>query len=269
LVEGVHFRWTWSSPADVGYKSVAVNVSDLAAMGAEPRWLLLSLVAPVATREEILRGIFEGVGDACREYGTELVGGDTVRGDQLVLAVTALGELEGDPLRRTGAKIGDVLAVTGPLGRSAAGMNLLLSQDPSKAPPDDALACIDAHRRPRARVAEGIALRRSGAHGAIDLSDGLASDVRRLAEASAVGVEIDTVPVAAEARRVADAHGWDAERMALAGGEDFELLVAVPDGLETELDLVRIGRVVPGGVWLTAGGGRTELPTSGWDHFRA
>jgi thiamine-monophosphate kinase len=271
LVEGVHFRFDWSTPADVGNKAVAVNVSDLAAMGAEPRWLVLALCAPASTSIERLREIYEGIGQACEAYGTELVGGDTVAADQLVLAVTAIGEIEGDPIRRSGAKAGDALAVTGALGRAAAGVNLLLSQDPKKVSPEDAIACMDAHRRPVARVAEGLALRKAGVHAAIDVSDGLASDVRRLAEASGVGVELDVerIPVADEARRIADARGWDVERMVLGGGEDLELLVALPPDQAETLGLVEIGRVVDEGVWLVRKSVREPIDAEGWDHFRS
>jgi thiamine-monophosphate kinase len=162
------------------------------------------------------------------------------------------------------------LAVTGPVGKAAAGVNLLLSGDVSKAPVDDALACIASHRRPAARVAAGRALRRAGAHAAIDLSDGLASDLRRLAEASCVGVEISHVPVAPEAARVAGSHGWDELQMALAGGEDLELLVALPDDVlrDADCDLIRIGRVVDDGMWLVSDGRREPLPALGYDHFR-
>ncbi len=271
LVEGTHFRWDWSSPADVGYKSVSVNVSDLAAMGAEPRWLLLALCAPPSTPDERLEGLYEGISQACGTYGAELIGGDTVSADKVVLAVTALGEIQGDPLRRSGAKAGDVLAVTGPLGRAATGVNLLLSQDSKRVSPEDALACMDAHRRPAARVAEGLALRRAGVHAAIDISDGLASDIRRLAEASSVGIELDAarLPVAAEARRIAEARGWDQERMVLGGGEDLELLVALPPGQTSAVgvDLIEIGCVVEDGLWLTRDGERLPLPDAGWDHF--
>jgi thiamine-monophosphate kinase len=145
-----------------------------------------------------------------------------------------------------------------------------MSGDPTKGPPRDALACIEAHRRPTARVAEGRALQRAGVHAAMDLSDGLASDVRRLAEASGVGVEIESVSIAPEAQRVADARGWDAGTMALAGGEDFELLVALPEDQidPIGIDLVPIGRVVEDGLWLVQDGERNQLPEAGWDHFR-
>ena len=273
LVEGVHFRWDWSTPADVGHKAVAVNVSDVAAMGAEPRWLLVSLCAPPETSTDLLRELYEGFAQACAAVGAELVGGDTVGADQIVLAVTALGEVAGDPLLRSGAEVGDVLAVTGPLGRAAAGVNLLLSQDPKNVSPEDGLACMDAHRRPVPRVKEGPLLRAAGVHAAIDVSDGLASDARRLAESSGVGVELDAdrLPVAPEARRIADARGWDAERMVLGGGEDLELLVAVAPGDLGDLpvELIEVGRVVDEGVWLVRGSDRSPLDTEGWDHFRS
>ena len=267
MVEDVHFRWSWSAPGDVGWKAVTVNVSDIAAMGAVPRWILVTLGAPPGTGEDILRGLYEGMEEACRQYECEIVGGDTVRTESVLVAITALGEIEGDPLRRSGAKVGDTIAVTGSLGRAACGLNLLMSGDATKGSPRDALVCIDAHRRPVARVREGRALLTAGAHAAIDLSDGLASDVRRLAEASGVGVELSVVPTAPEAKRIAEARGWDAEAMTLGGGEDMELLVALPPGVEGAGNLVPIGRVVDEGLWLLRDGERVRLPDVGWDHF--
>ncbi len=264
MVEDVHFSWRWSSPADVGWKVVTVNVSDIAAMGARPRWILVTLGVPGDTAEHVLRALYEGMAEACRAYDCELVGGDTVRTPTTVVSVTALGELDGTPMLRSAAKAGDVLAVTGPLGNAAAGLNLLMADDAGNGP--DVPACIDAHRRPVARVAEALALRRAGVLTAIDLSDGLASDVRRLAESSGVGVELYTVPVAPEAKRVADARGWDAEAMTLVGGEDFELLVAASP--ELVHDLIPIGRVVSDGLWLVRDRNRVPLPDSGFDHFR-
>lgn len=269
LVQHRHFRLDWSEPTDVGWKAVVVNVSDVAAMGAEPSWVLVSLGAPPDTRLEVLDGIYEGMVEACRTYGADIVGGDTVRTQEIVLSVTVVGELDGAPMLRSGAEVGDVLAVTGPLGAAAAGVNLLTSQDPRGVSPEDAIACMDAHRRPRARLIEGVALGRAGVHAAIDLSDGLASDVRRLAEASGVGIELwaDRIPVAEEARRVAQARGWDLLQMALGGGEDFELLVAAPEDLTSSVELIEVGRVVDEGVWILVEGERRTLDIEGWDHF--
>jgi thiamine-monophosphate kinase len=273
LVEGVHFRFDWSSHEDVGFKAVSVNVSDIAAMGARPRFLLVTVAAPASTPVEVLEGLYAGIAEANARYGTELIGGDTVRGSELVISVTALGEIGGRALLRSGAKVGDVLAVTGPLGRAAAGVNLLLSgdvpRDSGDAPVEDALICLDAHRRPIARVDEGRRLRNAGAHAAIDVTDGLASDAIRMAEASGIGVELDHLPIASEAASVAKARGWSAEQMVLAGGEDLELLVAVPDTFDLGAHgLIACGRVVEEGLSVVIDGTRQELEASGYDHFR-
>lgn len=261
LVEGVHFRTDWSSPEDIGWKAVTVSVSDLAASGGgSSSWLLLAVGAPRETSSGFLEGIYRGAGQACASYRAHLVGGDTVSAHEVFLSVTAIGPVFGQGLRRSGARVGDVLAVTGPLGRAAAGANLLLSQDPKKVVPEDAMACIEAHRRPVARIesAERFA---PVAHGAIDLSDGLASDARRIAEASGYGVAIDALPIAPEVERIAAARGWDAEVMALSGGEDFELVFSLPD--EHVGDLIPIGRVVDHGVVYKG----EPMPMSGYDHF--
>jgi thiamine-monophosphate kinase len=258
LVDGVHFRTDWSSPTDIGWKAVSVNVSDLAAEGATPTWLVTTVCAPPSTSLDLLTGIYEGIGEACESYGCALVGGDTVRAAELVLSVTAIGRLDREPLRRSRARVGDVLAVTGPLGRAACGVNLLLAGDPKDVPVDDALACVEAHRRPIARIDAA----ETQAHAAIDISDGLASDARRLAEASGHGIAIDTLPIAPEVERIAAARGWDAERIALAGGEDFELLFALDDAHLG--GLIPIGRVVDEpGVWYKGEPMRIE----GFDHF--
>lgn len=271
MVEDVHFRTSLSSPADVGWKAVVACVSDLAALGADARWLLVTLGAAAATTAETLRGLYDGIAQACAAHGAVVVGGDTVRAPRLIVSITAIGSLEGEPMRRSAARSGDTLAVTGPLGRSACGLNLLMSGDARKGRPDDALACIAAHRRPEPRLVEGRALRRAGVRCAMDLSDGLASDVHRLADASGVGVEVDagSLPIAPEARRIAEARGWDAEMMALAGGEDYELLVALPgDHLDrVGVPLLPVGRVVGDGVWVVRGGRPEPLASTGWDHF--
>jgi thiamine-monophosphate kinase len=264
FVEGNHFRWEWSSPADVGWKSIVANISDVAAMGAVPRWALVSLGLPAATKENRLRGLYEGMAEACLTYGCELIGGDTVRADQTFVAVTILGEIDGKPMVRSQARVGDALAVTGPLGRAAAGLNLLFAADPGNGP--DVPACITAQLRPSARVEDGVRLRAAGVRAALDVSDGLASDALRMAEASGVGVEITELPIAPEAARIAGARGWDAQAMTLYGGEDYELLAAVPDGVDC--DLIRVGRVVEEGMWLVHDGRRESLPEAGHDHFR-
>ena len=272
LVEGVHFRLDWSTASDVGFKAVSVNVSDIAAMGGTAKWLLVVLGAPPSTDVEVVESIYEGMGEACALYGTQIIGGDTVRSSELTLSVTAIGELEGEPILRSGAEAGDVLAVTGTLGRAAAGVNLLLSGDPKDVDPSDGLACLDAHRRPVARVREAIALKQAGVHAAIDVTDGLASDARRMAEASGVGVEIDgdSLPIAPEAHGVAASRGWDEDAIVLGGGEDLELLVALSadDLRASTVPLIEVGRVTTDGAWLVRSGERRELAGVGFDHFR-
>ncbi len=259
LVEGIHFRRDWSSGHDIGFKAVSVNVSDLAASHARPRWLVLSIGAPSDTPVAFLEEVYDGFAGACERYGCELVGGDTVRSDELFMSLAAIGVVEGEPWRRSGAQVGDVVAVTARLGRAAAGVNLLMSQDPKKVDPDEALACMEAHRRPIARIdALGVV-----AHAAIDISDGLGSDAAHMAVASGHGIVIDELPIAPEVAHIAEARGWDAEAMVLAGGEDFELLFAL-DGSNIG-DLIRVGRVVDDpGVWYKG----KPLETRGYDHFK-
>jgi thiamine-monophosphate kinase len=262
LVEGVHFRRDWSKPEDIGWKAVSVNVSDLCASGGgSPSWLLVAVGAPPDTTSAFLEGVYRGIAEACSAYNAFVVGGDTVASKELFLSISAIGPVL-RAVSRSGAEIGDVLAVTGPLGRAACGVNLLLSQDPKKVSPEDAIACMDAHRRPVARIEAGGRYPLA-AHAAIDISDGLASDARRLADACGHGVAIETLPIAAEVERIANARGWDAEQIALAGGEDYEVLFAMPDDKVGD-DLIRIGRIVDEpGVWYKG----EPMRATGFDHF--
>lgn len=269
LVEGRHFRLDWSSPADVGYKSAAVNVSDLAAMGAMPRHLLLSLAVPASTTIEFIDGLYVGVRQACDDFEVELIGGDTVSSPHLVLSVTALGEIDGDPMLRSNVGPDDVIAVTGELGRAAAGIAALEAGLDTP----EAQRCVAVHRRPIARVGEGLALRRKGVRAAMDVSDGLFSDIRRLAEMSDVGFELyaDDVPLHPDAESVASQLSLSARDFSCGGGEDTELLVALPpDSLPIPgVWLTVIGRATPTGLTMTTAEGTVDLPDTGWDHFRS
>ncbi|HSO53531.1 MAG TPA: thiamine-phosphate kinase, partial [Actinomycetes bacterium] len=163
LVEGLDFTAELSDPEDWGWKAVAANLSDLAAMAAEARWLVLALTVPEATPVPTLERVYAGVGEACRAYGVTLVGGDVSAGPALSLAVTALGEAE-RPVLRSGARPGDRLAVSGPLGAAAAGLALLRSADPAAAELLGRFpALAAAHRRPQPALAMGVALARAGA----------------------------------------------------------------------------------------------------------
>jgi thiamine-monophosphate kinase len=251
LIEGVHFRLDWTSWHDLGYKAAAVNLSDLAASGAVPRALVVSLGLPGETEVEDVLDLYAGL----NEPGVEIVGGDTTRAEHVYLSVTALGRSERVP-GRAGAQPGDVLVVTGPLGASAAGFLCLREGIPSP--------LADAHRRPPLRLDEGLTLA-AHAHAMLDLSDGLAADVRHIAERSGCRcvVELERVPVALGAAEIAERLGRDVDELACGFGEDYELLAAVaePGGFTV------VGRCEEGeGVALLRNGEPVEL--GGWDHFR-
>lgn len=229
LVEGVHFRLDWISWRDLGFRAAAVNVSDLSASGAEPLGLVVSLGAPPETRVEDVLELYEGIAEA----GVEVVGGDTTRAGELVLSVTALGKAERVP-GRGGARSGDLVVVTGPLGASGAAFR------------------EQRYVRPPLRVEEGKRLART-AHAMLDVSDGIAADAAHVAARSGcrVVLDLDRVPLAPGAT-VED----------LAFGEDYELLAAVPDAE----DFPVVGRCEEGeGVLCLRAGEPFEL--GGWRHF--
>ncbi len=210
VVEGVHVDLSLCSPADVGWKALMGALSDLAAMGAAPLAALVALCVPGGSGEgELALGVMEGVAEASVVSGCPVVGGDVSESGVLVVAVTVLGTVEdgGAPVSRSGAQPDDVLVLTGPCGGSAAGLRALRTGTGPGA----------AYRRPLARLREGEVARREGAHAMIDVSDGLALDLHRLADASVVGFRLDEVP-ATEGATLDEA---------LGGGEDYELLLTV------------------------------------------
>jgi thiamine-monophosphate kinase len=271
LVEGLDFTAALSEPEDWGWKAVAVNLSDLAAMAAEARWLVLALTVPEATPVATLERVYAGVGEACRAFGAALVGGDISGGPALSLAVTALGEAE-RPVPRSGARPGDRLCVTGPLGAAAAGLALLSSADPAAA---GLLAHFPglaaAHRRPVPALAMGLALARAGATAMIDVSDGLAGDALHLAEASGTGLEIhdSAVPLAPGVAETAALLGRDPMALALGGGEDFVLAAALPRTADLG-GVLDCGRFTPdpGRRVRVTGAGEVPLTGLAFDHFR-
>jgi thiamine-monophosphate kinase len=251
LVEGVHFRLDWTSWRDLGYKAAAVNLSDLAASGAVPRALVVSLGAPRDTDVEDLLELYAGL----NEPGVEIVGGDMTRAERIYLSVTALGRSERVP-GRAGARPGDALVATGPLGASAAGFLCLREGIASP--------LADAHRRPPLRLDEGRKLA-AHAHAMLDLSDGLAADAGHIAERSSCRcvVELERVPVAAGVAEVAERLGRDVYELACGFGEDYELLAAVAE----PGNLTVVGRCEEGeGVAMLRNGKPARL--TGWDHFR-
>jgi thiamine-monophosphate kinase len=264
LVEGRHFK-EWASPEDVGYKAVAVNVSDVVAMGGVPRFVLASGGANEA--ETALR-CMEGVLRACEEFGVYPLGGDTTGAAALTVDVSILGQLAHAPVLRSGGRPGDLLAVTGELGASAAG---LLALEDGDAGPE---RLVKKHLRPEPRVTSGRVAARLGAHAMIDLSDGLASDVRHLCEMSGVGCRIDLglLPVAGDTREYLRSSGRDPEILAATGGEDYELLMAASEEVvealvkESETPITVIGGMVGEEVVFVRDGEPVEN-LAGWDHF--
>jgi thiamine-monophosphate kinase len=268
LVEDVHFRRATTSLGDLGWKALAVNVSDLAGMGAAPIAALVGLVVPDWLGADAAEELYAGLDACAAAYGLQVAGGDVSRGPVLTLAVTALGRAE-QPLRRSGARPGDLLCVTGPLGGSRAGLVLLEADLPDT---PHAGALIDRHRRPQPRIDEGRQLSRV-AHAMLDVSDGLASDAARLAEASRLTcrVDLDRVPAQDGVAAVAATFGKTAGWFAAAGGEDYELLAALaPEDVPLAgLPLTVVGEVeagLPGQVRFTGAGAKD--PPAGFDHLR-
>jgi thiamine-monophosphate kinase len=212
VVEGVHFDLTFSTVADVGWKALMSALSDVAAMGARSLGALVALCVPDLDQgDQAAVGVMEGVAEAAAASGCRIVGGDVSGAPALTVVVTVLGTTEADqPVARSGGHAGDALFVTGPCGASAAGLRLLRAGTPHG-------PAVERHRRPVARLAEGMVARRAGVHAMIDVSDGLALDLHRLADASGVGFVLGDVPVAAGATI----------DEALGGGEDYELVMAL------------------------------------------
>lgn len=278
LVDGVHFRRATSTFADIGHKALAVNFSDLAAMGAVPVAAFIGLGLPVdgALGADDIDALYAGMEALAGLHGVTIAGGDLTRAPALLLAVTAIGYMpEGvAPCLRSTARPGDVLCVTGTLGGAAAGLSLL-DQPRLAAGIAEADALRAASRRPTPRVDAGRRLAACGASAMMDCSDGLALDVSRLAAASHVGIEINLrdLPVAAGVARVAAATGHEADLLAATGGDDYELIFTAPDSLVARLradlnvPVTRIGRVVAGtGVTLRRDGVIVTAPTLGWEH---
>jgi thiamine-monophosphate kinase len=267
-VEGVHFRRDWLSFEEIGWRSAAAALSDLAAAGAECVGLLAAITAPRTSDPDELVALMRGVGDAVHASGGRVLGGDLVAGPVWTAAITVVGRAA-RPLSRRGARAGDTLWVTGRLGAARAALAVWMTG----ATPPDGLRHAFAHPAPRLPAGRWLA-----AHGAtamLDLSDGLAADAAHLAAASAVRIELDlaTVPVAPE---VSARPGEAAAIVAARGGEDYELLAAMPAGFGADdaaafaqafdLPLTAIGRVTQGhGVSLLLDGAEVAAP--GYDHF--
>lgn len=267
LVEGPDFRLAWSSAYDLGWKAAAVNLADIAAMGARPTGLLVALAIPSRLRVSFVEGLADGLRDACAALapGCAVVGGDLTVSDVLTIAVTALGDTDGRAaVTRSGARIGDVVAIAGETGRAAAGLAVLFRRfhPGDAAVPVDAAQldegeaeAITAQLRPMPPIGLGPIAAAAGATAMMDVSDGLSLDARRLALASGVTLDL---------RRAA--LGADPEG-ALAGGEDHALLATFPPGVLPP-GFREIGVVVPAveGAPVTCDGALVEA--RGWDPYR-
>ena len=280
IVAGRHFPHE-TTPRSIGHRALAVNLSDMAAMGAVPRWALLSLTMPVADAAWLTE-FAAGLHDLADTFGVALVGGDTTAGP-LNVCVQILGSVaRGESLRRSGAGAGDLIVVTGTLGDAAAGLAIVQAraEGPGGQPPVESAAMQELVRRfdyPTPRVAFGLAARKL-ASAAMDLSDGLAGDLPKLAEASGVAARlcIDQLPLSAALREYAPLQ--KARELALSGGDDYELLLCVPrqrhQALESAasalgLPLAVIGEMHPGqGVQWLLDGEPVASPALGFDHFR-
>jgi thiamine-monophosphate kinase len=280
LVEGRHFRRDWSGAFDIGGKAAAQNLADIAAMGATPTALLVGLAAPadlaVAWAEDLARGL----ADECARAGASVVGGDVSGADSVMLGVTALGDLGGrEPVRRSGARAGDQLAVAGQLGRSAAGLALLeagLPGTPGLAGSSGSAGSaglaglaglVASHRRPRPPYDAGPEAADLGATSMIDISDGLVADLRHVADASGVLVDIETarLPGDPALRSAAAALGTDFLSWLLTGGEDHALAATFPRGTGLPGRWTVIGEVRPGRGVTVNSAPADDL--NGWTHF--
>jgi thiamine-monophosphate kinase len=272
LVEGVHFP-VGTAPADIGWKALAVNLSDLAAMGATPAWALLALTLPTPDGA-FVDGLARGFAELATPFRLALIGGDTTRGP-LTITVAVHGFTAPDgALLRSGARPGDVVMVTGTLGDAAAGLRCLAEADASPY-----AALVDRLNRPTPRVAAGQALR-GVATACIDISDGLVADLGHICAESGVGADIDAAMLPRSAAMLAHFHDADALQFALGGGDDYELCFTVPadragdvaaDLARLGCGAARIGRVVEGsGVRVTGTSGESVmLARTGWNHFAA
>ena len=262
MIHGPDFRLAWSSPFDLGWKAAASNLSDVAAMGAVPSALVVALALPEHTPISVLEGIADGLREACEALapGCGVVGGDMSVSPTMTFAVTAFGDLEGRaPVTRSGARAGDVIAVSGELGAAAAGLRVLFTEAVNAdGAPDAALAAAVgdrtlAQRRPSPPIADGKLASLAGATAMLDLSDGLAKDAARIASASDVAIDFDSAALGPDVA------------LALGGGEDHSLLASFPAGATLPGGFRAVGAVRAGSGVLLDG---APLTAAGWDPYR-
>lgn len=283
LIENIHFKMEYFTFYQLGWRSMAANLSDIAAMAGEPEYAFVSMALSESTALESVEELYGGMRDLAAQYNVVVIGGDTTRSNSdIFLNLTIVGSVEPNLIvTRSGACVGDAIYVTGHLGGSLAGVKVLNSAELAGRYKYSSIA--DRHRMPNPRIQESRFLRANMAlHAMIDVSDGLASEVHHICRSSGVGAEVEeaAIPLAAEAREVAAKLGDEATIYALAGGEDFEIVFTA---LEIEVErikskfeskfgipLTKVGRIVKAkeGVHLiTTSGRRIPLHSEGWDHF--
>ena len=283
VVEDIHFRRAWASPADIGWKAMAVNLSDIASMGGVPRWALVAAALPASAEADEVDALYAGMLDAATPHGVTIVGGDTSTSRLgWTINVTLLGEHAGTPKLRSSAAPGDVVAVTGSLGRAAAGLALLQTGSATALPAERHDELTRAHLRPTPRLAEGRWLgEQSGVHAMMDLSDGLTTDLGHICRESDVGARIalERLPISPAVLEAASALRMDPLEWTAAGGEDYELLLTcAPDMVDrlaeglraaTGTPLTAIGRIErrEASVTYVDARGEAVLLRSGYQHF--
>ncbi|MBI4001681.1 MAG: thiamine-phosphate kinase [Nitrospira defluvii] len=287
LAEGIHFDPALSSFEDIGYRAAIANLSDIAAMGGTPRFMLVAIAIPPTCSTGQIQRLYRGMMQAARPYQVSLVGGDTSASQRgLFLSITLTGTVKpGQALLRSGAKVGDRLYVTGTLGDSHAGLELLMQLGQvrhASMKPMHSRFLQARHHRPSARIAEGLWLVKHGlATAAIDVSDGLSGDLRHLCEESDVGADIveASLPLSPACRAYATTHHLDARQLALQGGEDYELLFTVPLSQQPRFERLAttttfrftcIGAITPKrfGLRLRTETGMTRaMPVTSYEHF--
>ena len=270
MIEDHDFKLDWSTGFDLGFKAVASNVADVAAMGAVPTALVVSIALPGTTDIKFLEDFADGLNAGIQELapGASVVGGDLDSSEKVFISVTAHGELNGlAPVLRSGAKVGDIVAVAGTLGRAASGLALLQSNSDAKSAFDD---LVNIQLRPQPPITAGVLANKAGATSMLDISEGLAKDASRIAEASGVTIQIVSsalqgfvaVLELAAMRLEVDSSNW-----VLFGGEDHSLLATFPEGVEIPREFKPIGRVILQRDELVLLDD-IELQANGWDSVR-
>jgi thiamine-monophosphate kinase len=262
LVDTRHFRRDWASAADIGHKAAAQNLSDINAMGGRATGLTVGLAAPPDLAVSWALELADGIAEEAALVGASVVGGDVTRADAVMIAITVIGECEGEPVRRSGARPGDVVALAGRQGWAAAGLAVLARGFRSPR------VLVEAHRRPEPPYLAGAAAASAGATAMIDVSDGLLGDIAHIAEASGVAIDVRSAgfEVAEPLRAVGAALGADPMQFILTGGDDHALVATFPSGTALPDGWQLIGEVAEGS-GVTVDGAEYEGPT-GHQHFR-